>query len=129
MMAGYQQVIIIGNVGRDPEIRYTRDGVAVCNFSVAVSRRWTQNGEQREETTWFRVSAWRSLAETCQQYVHKGMQIMVVGRIDVSAYSDQHAHPRASLELTALDVQFLGRKGDAAETPQTEEAAGGDFPF
>lgn len=113
-MAGYQYTIIIGNVGREPEMRYTQAGVAVCDFSVAVSRRWTTNGEQQEETTWFRVSAWRGLAETCNQYVHKGMQIMVAGRISASAFTGQDGEPRASLELTALDVQFLGRRGDDA---------------
>ena len=123
MSAGYQYTLIIGNVGREPEMRYTQADVAVCDFSVAVSRRWTTNGEQQEETTWFRVSAWRGLAETCNQYVHKGMQIMVAGRISASAFTGQDGEPRASLELTALDVQFLGRRGedagdsDAAEMP------------
>ena len=90
-MAGYQYTIIIGNVGRDPEMRYTQSGVAVADFSVAVSRRWTDrtSNEQREKTTWFRVSAWRGLAETVNQYVHKGMQVMVTGEVDASAYAGQ----------------------------------------
>jgi len=116
-MAGYQYTVIVGNVGRDPELRYTQSGVAVCGFSVAVSRKWTQDGEQREETEWFRVSAWRGLAETCNQYVHKGMQIMVAGRIAASAYMGQDGEPRASLELTAQNVQFLGRRGYDDEGP------------
>ncbi len=118
-MAGYQYTVIIGNVGREPELRYTQSGVAVCDFSVAVSRRWTdrQSGQQREETTWFRVSAWRGLAETVSQYVHKGMQIMVAGRVDASAFIGQDGEPRASLELTALDIQFLGRPGERADVP------------
>lgn len=112
-MAGYQYTIIVGNVGRDPELRYTQSGVAVCDFSVAVTRRWGGGeNEQREETTWFRVSAWRGLAETCNTYVHKGMQIMVTGRIDASAYLDNAGEARASLELTATDVTFLGRRGE-----------------
>jgi single-strand DNA-binding protein len=132
-MAGYQYTVIIGNVGRDPELRYTQSGVAVCSFSVAVSRRWTDRttNEQREDTTWFRVSAWRSLAETCQQYVHKGMQIMVAGRIGASAFTGQDGQPRASLELTALDVQFLGRRGERVDTPDQEDypSETDDLPF
>ncbi len=124
-MAGYQHTIIIGNVGREPELRYTQSGVAVCDFSVAVSRRWTDKNanEQREETTWFRVSAWRGLAETCQQYVHKGMQIMVTGRVNASAFMGQDGQPRASLDLTATDIQFLGRRGEGEEA-----GASGSYP-
>ena len=102
-MAGYQYTVIIGNVGRDPELRYTQSGVAVCDFSVAVSRRWTDRNtnEQREKTTWFRVSAWRQLAETVNQYVRKGMQIMVAGEVDATAFIGQDGEARATLELTA----------------------------
>ncbi len=113
-MAGYQYTIIIGNVGRDPELRYTQNGVAVCDFSVAVNRTWNDRNtnERREQTTWFRVTAWRALAETVNQYVHKGMQIMVAGTVDASAYLAQDGQPRATLELTAQDIKFLGSRGD-----------------
>lgn len=113
-MAGYQYTVIIGNVGRDPELRYTQSGVAVCDFSVAVNRTWTDRNtnERREHTTWFRVSAWRGLAETANQYVHKGMQIMVAGRVEASAFIGQDGEARASLDLTAQDIQFLGRRGE-----------------
>ena len=89
----------------------------MCDFSVAVSRRWTDRNtnEPREKTTWFRVSAWRGLAETCNQYVRKGMQIMVTGEIDASAFVGQDGEARASLELTAQNVQFLGSRGDRTE--------------
>lgn len=120
-MPGYQYTIIIGHVGRDPELRYTPTGVAVCSFSVAVSRKWTDGGgEAREKTTWFKISAWRQLAETCNQYVHKGMQIMVTGEIDASAFAGQDGSPHASLDLTARDVQFLGRRDDAGEQPREQ---------
>ena len=126
-MAGYQYTIIVGNVGRDPELRYTQSGVAVCDFSVAVSRRWNdrQSGQQREETTWFKVSAWRGLAETASQYVHKGMQIMVTGRVSADAYIGQDGQARASLNLTAMDMQFLGRRGERMDTPGDE--GGGNY--
>jgi single-strand DNA-binding protein len=115
-MAGYQQTIIIGNLTRDPELRYSQAGVAVADFTVAVDRVWTDRNtnERRKETEYFRVSAWRSLAENCHTYLKKGSQIMVAGRISASAFTGQDGEPRASLELTALDVQFLGRREDDA---------------
>ncbi|NDJ75597.1 MAG: single-stranded DNA-binding protein [Chloroflexi bacterium] len=130
-MAGYQYTIIVGNVGRDPELRYTQSGVAVCDFSVAVSRRWTDRNtnEQREETTWFKISAWRGLGETCNQYVHKGMQIMVTGRVSADAYLGQDGQPRASLNLTALDVQFLGRRGERMDVQDDYPTEPEDLPF
>lgn len=126
-MAGYQYTIIIGNVGQDPELRYTRDGIAVCNFSVAVNRRWTDraSNQPREKTTWFRVSVWRELAETCNQFVRKGMQIMVTGEVDASAYVGQDGEARATLELTAQNVQFLG----AREAVTDEMREPGEIPF
>lgn len=112
-MAGFNQVIIVGNVGRDPEMRYLQSGVPVCNFSVAVNS-VTGSGETRQEkTTWFRVAAWRQLAETCNTYVRKGMQVMVVGSVETRAYLDQSGQPQATLELTARDVRFLGSRADA----------------
>jgi len=143
-MAEHSYRMLIGYVGRDPEMRYTPiQGVAVCDFSVAVSRRWTDSaGAQQERTTWFKVSAWRALAETCNEYVRKGMQIMVSGEIDASAYAAKDGKPRASLELTARDVQFLGRRADAdeggnealaqmgtGELPAKMAEAGERFPF
>lgn len=130
-MAGYQYTVIVGNVGRDPEMRYTQSGVAVCDFSVAVSRRWMDknSNEQREKTTWFRVSAWRQLAETVNQYVHKGMQIMVAGEVDASAYLGQDGTPRATLEITARDIQFLGRRGEVEEVGGETPAEADDLPF
>ena len=104
----YQQITIIGNVGGDPEMRYTADGVGVCSFSVAVNKR----RGQEDKTTWFRISAWRQLAEVCSQYVHKGMQIMIVGEVDARAYIASDGQARASLDLTAREVKFLSRRGD-----------------
>ena len=130
-MAGYQYTIIVGNVGRDPELRYTQSGVAVCDFTVAVNRTWTDRNtnERREETTWFRVSAWRGQAETVSQYVRKGMQIMVTGRISASAFLGQDGQPRASLDLTATDIQFLGRRGEGVEMGDEYPSEPEDLPF
>ena len=127
----YQQTIIIGNVGLDPEMRYTPSGAAVCSFSVAVNKTWTSNGEKREKTTWFKVSAWRKLAETCNAYVRKGMLIMVSGEIDASAYMSQSGDARASLELTAHDVKFLTRSDSAGGVgyDDSDTSTDEDIPF
>ena len=107
----FEQLMLIGNLGKDPEMRYTSAGVAVTTFPVAVNRKWTnQDGTPGEETTWFRVTAWRKLAETCSQYLAKGRQVLVVGRVTASAYMGQDGKPKASLEVTAESVRFLGGK-------------------
>ncbi len=126
----YQYTVLVGNVGRDPELRYTPSGVAVCDFSVAVNKRWTDNStsEQREKTTWFRVTCWRGLAETVSQYVKKGRQVLVTGEVDASAWSDNDGNPRASLEITARDVKFLGRRDDAGGGFGAEGDYGGPPP-
>jgi len=110
----YQYTVIVGNVGRDPELRYTPQGQAVCDFSVAVNRRWTDrdSNEQREKTTWFRVTCWRGLAETVSQYVTKGRQVLITGEVDASAWLDPEGNARATLEITARDVKFLGSRND-----------------
>ena len=127
-MAGFQQVIIVGNLGRDPETKYLQSGVAVCNFTVAVSS-FSGQGEQRQEkTTWFRVAAWRELGERCQQYLAKGRQVMVIGSVDVRAYTDGSGQPQASLELTARDVRFLGSReggGGSSGGGSFDEGSGG----
>ena len=107
------KMIVIGNVGSDPEMRYTPNGSAVTNFSVAANRRYTTaEGEQREETEWFRVAAWNRLAETCNQYVTKGMKIYVEGRLSSRPYITQDGQPRSGNEISAFEVKFLNRPGD-----------------
>ena len=105
----YQKTVVIGHLGRDPEMRYTPSGVPVTSFSVATTRKWTnQNGESQEKTTWFRVTCWRKTAELAAQYLKKGRLVLVEGDIDASAYTDREGSPRASLELTATNLKFLG---------------------
>jgi len=117
----YQKIIIVGYLGRDPEMRYTADGTPVTNFSVATSWKWSRaDGTQVDETVWFRVSAWRRQAETCNQYLQKGSPVLVEGRLR----ADENGNPRtftrndgtagASFEVTALTVKFLpGGRGEA----------------
>ncbi len=118
----FQRIVIVGNLGSDPEMRFTPSGIPVTSFSVAVNRRWTDsNGEQREKTTWFRVTAWRKLAEQCNEYLSKGRLVLVEGEVDVSAWLDNQGNPRATLELTARNVRFLGGRGDRAAVSSAPE--------
>ena len=127
----YHKVIIVGNLGRDPEMRYTADGTPVTNFSVATNRRWNNpDGSQGEETVWFRVTAWRRLAEICNQYLQKGRQVLIEGRMQPDpatggprVWTGNDGVARASFEVTAQTVQFLGGRGVAPpdETPGMPE--------
>ena len=127
----YQYTVIVGNVGRDPELRYTPNGQAVCDFSVAVNRYWTDriSNERREKNTWFRVTCWNKLAEAVNQYVRKGRQVLVTGELDVSAWLDDKQVPHATIELTARDVKFLGRKEQENAVTIAESIADEDIPF
>lgn len=127
----FQQCIIIGNLGRDPEMRYLPSGAPVTEFSVAVNRKWTnQDGSPGEETTWFRVSCWNRLAETTNQYLTKGRQVMVVGRISTSAWIDKATgEARSGLDLRAFDVKFLGGRGDTGAEPQSFPTDEEEIPF
>jgi len=126
----WQQTIIVGNVGRDAELNYTPQGVAVAKFSVAVSKVTGKGESRKEKTTWFRVTIWREKAENLHQYIKKGKKLMVVGEIDASAYTNKDGAPTASLELTASDVRFLDskREGDGEREYERETAGGSDEP-
>lgn len=124
----YQRTIVVGHLGRDPEMRYTPAGVPVTSFNIATTRKWTNaNGEQQEKTTWFRVTCWRKLAELTQQYLKKGRLVLVEGDIDASAFTDREGNARASLELTATSVKFLGGRGDC-EGVGGPSGPGEEFP-
>ena len=108
------KIIVIGNVGRDPEMRYTPNGQAVTSFSVASNRRYRGgDGEQREETEWFNVSAFGRLSEICNQYLTRGQQVYIEGRLRGRSYSDRDGQPRYSLEVMLTEMQMLGRRGDS----------------
>jgi single-strand DNA-binding protein len=116
----YSTVIIVGNVGRDPEMRYTPSGQAVTSFSVATNRGYTNNnGENVKETTWFRVSAWGKQAETCNQYLRKGSKVLVEGRLTCDPatggpriWKAQDGSSRASFEVSAGTVRFLSSRNE-----------------
>jgi single-strand DNA-binding protein len=117
-MASIAKVTLIGNLGRDPETRYTPNGTMNVSFSVAVSRRWNdQSGQQQERTTWFRVTAWSRLAETVDMlsqkgWLVKGRQVFVSGTIELSEYQDQQGQTRSTLEVRADEVFLTGNRTD-----------------
>ena len=139
----YHKVIIMGNLGRDPEMRYTPDGTPVTEFSVATNyRRKRPDGTQIDETTWFRVTAWRQLAELCNQYLSKGRQVFVEGRIKSDenggprVWTGNDGQPRASFEVTANTVKFLGGRGEgevdssvSLQEPPPAEIGEDEIPF
>jgi len=128
----YQRTIVVGHLGRDPEMRYTPDGTPVTTFNIATTRKWTNTeGQPQEKTTWFRVTTWRKQAETCNQFLTKGQLVLVEGDIDVSAWSDKTTgEPRAMLELRAWRVRFLSAKGEKAEAPvEAAPEAEEEIPF
>lgn len=130
----YQNTIVIGHLGNDPQMKYTPSGQAVTEFRVATTRRWKNtDGEPQEKTTWFRVSAWGKLAELCNQYLAKGRLVLVEGDIDASAWIGQDGQARASLDLRARNVRFLGGRGAQPEDVVGREDAdiesGESLPF
>lgn len=112
-MASYNKITIIGHLGRDPELRYTPQGTPVCDFSVATSeKRKDQAGEGNEITTWFRISVWGKLGELANQYLSKGRQVYIEGRLRQEDYTDRDGNKRTSLKVSATEVQFLGSRPD-----------------
>ena len=123
-MAGLNKMLVIGNVGTDPEMRYTPNGNPVTSFRLATSRTYTTGeGERREETEWFTVSAWNRLAERCNQYVTKGMRLYVEGRLKSDSWTGNDGQLRFSNEIVANNVQFLDRREQAMEGGDGEASA------
>ena len=121
------KIIVIGHLGRDPEMRYTPNGQGVTSFSIASSRKYTTTaGELREETEWFNCSAFGKLAETCNQYLTKGKQVYVEGRLKSRTYQTQAGETRFSNDINVTEVQFLGQCGDSGggDAIGAAEAAG-----
>jgi single-strand DNA-binding protein len=131
MARGLNKVMIIGNLGRDPEMRYTPSGKPVTSFSVAVSRSWVKpEGERTETTDWFNVVAWGRLAEICSQYLTKGSMVFVEGRLETRSWEAENGQKHYRTEVVANDVNILDRRGRAgdeanpldAHEPETEAA-------
>ncbi len=140
-MAGLNKIMIIGNLGGDPEMRYTPNGTPVTSFSVAVNRSYTrQDGERAEETEWFRVSAWRQLAEQANQYLAKGRLAYVEGRLRSRSFQGNDGQTRFVNEIDANQIVFLDRSGDRQDEggfgggareyePAGAGASADDLPF
>ncbi len=124
MTRGLNKVMIIGNVGRDPEMRYMPSGKPVTSFSVATTRSWTNSeGRRREETEWFNVVAWGNLAEICKQHLHKGQQVYIEGRLQTRSWEDHEGKRRYRTELVANEMIMLSRQNEVVEhaVPADEE--------
>jgi single-strand DNA-binding protein len=129
MSRGLNKVMIIGRLGRDPEMRYTPSGRPVTNFSVATDRTWTtSSGEQRTETEWFTVVAWSSLAEICKQYLHKGQQVYIEGRLQTRQWEDSEGNRRSTTEIVANEMIMLGGTRNQ-KTNDSEDSENDEFPF
>ena len=136
MSRGLNKVLIIGHLGRDPEMRYTPSGRPVTTFSVATSRSWkTSDGERKSETEWFNIVAWGSLAEICNQYLKKGQQVYIEGRLQTRRWEDDDGNKRSTTEVVAREMTMLGdrrdRKDDEGEHEVDESDSGDEdeFPF
>lgn len=134
----YHTIIIVGNVGKDPEMRYTPSGQAVTSFSVASTRQYTSgNGEQVKETVWFRVSTWGKVAEVCNEYVKKGSKVLIEGRLTADketgsprVWTKQDGTTGASFEVNAQTVRFLDSKSKETQTATAKtDSDEFEFPF
>ena len=137
----FHTIIVVGNVGRDAEMRYTPSGAPVASFSVATNREYNAtSGERVKETTWFRVQAWGKQAEICNQYVKKGMKVLVEGRLNADpatggprVWTGKDGKANASFEVTASTVRFLSSRGDEGQLETAQDLGGelvpDDLPF
>ena len=140
------KVILLGNLGKDPETRYTQSGTAVCNFNIATTKKWkSQDGQQNSETEWHRIVVWQKLAELCQEYLHKGSKVYLEGEIHTKKWQDQQGADRYTTEIVAREVKFLDTKpqGDGYQQhqgppqnqqnnqppQQQQQGTGSDVPF
>ncbi len=132
----YHTMIIVGNVGKDPEMRYTPSGQAVTSFSVATNRKYTAgNGEQVSETIWFRISTWGKTAEICNQYIKKGSKVLIEGRLTPDKttggpriWSRQDGTAGATFEVTATTVRFLGSRDENDGSMNAPQDSSGELP-
>lgn len=125
-MASVNKVILVGNLGRDPELRYTQGGQAVANFTLATTERFSnREGEKQERTEWHRIVAWGRTAELCAQYLSKGRSVYIEGRLQTREWEDKEGQKRRTTEITANAVQFLGGRGGAAGPGASPGPSGG----
>ena len=121
------KIMLIGNLGRDPEMNYTPDGIAVTKFSLAVNR-YTKSatGERQEDTEWFNIVAWRQLAETCSRYLKKGQKVFIEGRLTTRKYTDKSGVERMAIDVIASDLEMLTPKDRQASASSSDILSGDD---
>lgn len=133
MSRGLNKVMLIGNLGRDPEMRYTPSGRPVTTFNVATSRTWnSSDGEKHTETEWFNVVAWGNLAEICKQYLAKGQQVYIEGRLQTRRWDNKEGVKNISIEIIANEMMILGDRKESNHTPNgdtPEMNFDEDYPF
>ncbi len=121
MSRGLNKVMIIGHLGRDPEMRYTPSGRPVTTFTVATSRSWNSaDGERHTETEWFNIVTWSNLAEICKQYLTKGQQVYIEGRLQTRRWEDKEGNKHSTTEIVATEMMMLGERRDANHAPADE---------
>lgn len=122
---GVNKVILIGNVGADPELRYTAGGTAVSNFNIATNENWTDSsGERQERTEWHRIVVWGRLAEICNQYLRKGGKVFIEGRLQTRSWETQDGQKRYTTEVVARDMQMLDSRGDFDSAGSMSQGSG-----
>ncbi len=119
------KVILVGRLGRDPEMRYTPSGTAVVNFSLATDERWSSNGETQSRTEWHNIVVWSKLAEICNQYLTKGRLVFIEGRLQTRDWEDKDGNKRRTTEIVASDMKMLGGRREGAPVGQTVAAETG----
>lgn len=130
MSRGLNKIMIIGRLGRDPEMRYTPSGKPVTSFTVATSRTWnTAEGERRVETEWFNVVAWGNLAEICKQYLTKGQLVYVEGRLQTRNWDDAEGNKHTSVEIIASEMIMLSERREAEGASETISTEEDEYPF
>jgi single-strand DNA-binding protein len=130
MSRGLNKVMIIGRLGRDPEMRYTPSGKPVTTFSVATHRSWnTSEGERRTETEWFNVVAWGNLAEICKEYLGKNRLVYIEGRLQTRHWDDPEGNKHTSIEIVANEMIMLDERRENEQSPDTDSGEEDEFPF
>jgi single-strand DNA-binding protein len=130
MSRGLNKVLLIGRLGRDPEMRYTPSGKPVTTFSLATSRTWnTSEGERRTETEWFNIVAWGNLAEICKQFLNKGQQVYVEGRLQTRHWDDSEGVKHSVTEIVANEMILLGERRDANHSGDAGPEEDDEYPF
>ena len=132
-MSGINKVILIGRLGQDPEMKFTQTGQAIANFTMATSETWKDKntGQKNEKTEWHRIVAWRRLAEICGEYLKKGSQVYIEGKLQTRSWEDKDGNKRYTTEIVANQMQMLGGRPSAGTNPgdPAQDGSGEEIPF